>query len=111
MQRRLQYRTMISPENNYKTSTQDSIESSTQPNTQQISQLNNQASTSSKVKPLFQPAQKSSTDFCPITNNSNNSNDSNDYIKHEEAYLMKELEQCQQRIKQIMARLDIIRSV
>lgn len=105
MQRRLQYRTMISPENNYKTSTQDSIESSTQPNTQQISQLNNQASTSSKVKPLFQPAQKSSTDFCPITN------DSNDYIKHEEAYLMKELEQCQQRIKQIMARLDIIRSV
>lgn len=108
MQRRLQYRTMISPENNYKTSTQDSIESSTQPNTQQISQLNNQASTSSKVKPLFQPSQKSSTDFCPITNNSN---DSNDYIKHEEAYLMKELEQCQQRIKQIMDRLNIIRSV
>ena len=48
MQRRLQYRTMISPENNYKTSTQDSIE---QPSSQPSTKIN----TSSKVNPLTQP--------------------------------------------------------
>ncbi len=98
MQRRLQYRTMIAPENNYKTSTQDSVV---------VSQSMEQPINQSIKHPLSKQTSSGSTssEFCPLSDNT-----MTEYNNYEETYLLQELEQCEQRIKQIVARLNILRT-